>query len=226
MTLIALIDGPLPPDHPAVAQLIDVRGGAVVDSPAGRHATAVAGAILAGAPGARFVNIAVFAGTLGASAADLAAALDTAAGTGAPIVHCSLGLPRDDGAIAGRVARICGAGRIVVASAPARGGPVWPAALPDVISVQGDARCGPGQWSRLGLPTADYGACPRSAAPSGIAGASVAAANLTSIIVGLGWSSPDTARHALDAGAAYRGRERRGSAAGDDSPSTVKPRTR
>ena len=57
-----------------------------------------------------------------------------------------------------------------------------------------------------------------------IAGASVAAANLTSIIAGLGCSGPRAARQALDAEAAYHGRERRGMAAADDDPRSAEPR--
>lgn len=210
MRLVALIDGPLPPAHPALAGREDVIEGANADSPAGRHAAAMAAAILATAPATRIIGLAVFVGQLTTSAAALAAALERAAASEARIVHCSLGLPRPDEAVARAVAQLVAAGRIIVASAPARGGPVWPAALPEVFSVQGDARCGPGQWSLLDLPTARYGASPRHDAKPEIAGASMAAAHLTGIIAASPWRDIADARAALDTKAAFRGRERRG----------------
>lgn len=50
-----------------------------------------------------------------------------------------------------------GAGVLLCASSPARGGPVYPANYPGVIRVTGDARCAPGQWSWLGSRQADFG---------------------------------------------------------------------
>lgn len=209
MSLVALIDGPLPADHPSLAGRHDLTAGATCESPAGRHAAAMARAILAGAPAARIVSIAILPGQLTASAAALARALELAGGSAARVVHCSLGLARNDAAVAAAVARLAQAGLILVASAAARGGPVFPAALPEVIAVQGDARCRPGQWSRLALPTADYGACPQSDTPSDVAGSSVAAARLTGILARLAPSTPAEARRILDTGAAFHGRERR-----------------
>lgn len=209
MTLVALIDGPLASDHPALHARIDIPGVApVVDSPAGRHAAAMAAAITAGAPDARIVSIAVFAGSLAARADALGEALAAAADTEATLVHCSLGLSRYDPALAEQVSALLRTGRTLVAASAARGGPVWPAALPEVIAVQGDARCNAAQWSRLALPHADYGACPRLDAHAPVAGASVAAAHLTGILARLA-PPPENARQVLDAGATFHGREHR-----------------
>lgn len=203
MTRIALIDGPLVLGRHGCVAVMDPIGSAVADSPAGQHARAVAGAIQSRAPGVQIVSIPVFQGKLSARASDLVTALHLAADSGAAIIHCSLGLARDVVDVAKAVAALKG---ITVASAPARGDPVWPAALPQVLSVQGDARCGPGQWSVLSLPTADYGACPTA---NGIAGASIAAASLTGILAQQHISDPAEARAFLLREAAFHGRERR-----------------
>lgn len=207
MTRIALIDGPLRPGASGCVALEDPWGGANAASPAGRHAAAVAAAITALAPDAEIISIPVFQGRLAARVQDLVLALETAARTGAAIVHCSLGLARNDAAVAAAIDALSGI--IVVASAPARGAPVWPAALASVLSVQGDARCGARQWSHLGLPQADYGACPHSESDPAIAGASIAAAHLTGLLAGSGVAAPAAARDWLLRGAAHVGRERR-----------------
>ncbi|WP_425101826.1 subtilisin-like serine protease QhpE [Tropicibacter sp. S64] len=207
MTRIALIDGPLPPGQFGCTTLLDPENTAVVDSSAGHHASALAAAIHSAAPDAEILSIPVFKGGLSARVSDLVTALRIAADIGAEITHCSLGLGRNDPDVAAAIAAL--QGRIIVASAPARGDPVWPAALPAVLSVQGDARCGPGQWSVLDLPTADYGACPHPDPTHGIAGASLAAARLTGLLAGQALTTETEARHWLRSAAAWYGRERR-----------------
>ncbi|WP_417209029.1 hypothetical protein [Antarctobacter sp.] len=207
MTRVALIDGPLAPDSPGIAEVIDPAGGAILRSPAGQHAVAIAAAIRSEAPGAAIISIPVFRGRLAASVADLVAALRLAADTDAAIVHCSLGLGRNAPEVAEAIAAL--ADRVVVASAVARGGPVWPAALPPVIAVQGDARCAPGQWSHLALPTADFGACPHLGHRPGVAGPSIAAAHVTGVLAAQGLTCPSAAKAFLESGASHRGRERR-----------------
>lgn len=207
MTHIALIDGPLAPGQSGCAALLDPAGKAVFDSPASHHASALAEVIHARAPDVRITAIPVFHGKLTARVSDLVAALELAAESGAGIVHCSLGLARNDAGVARAIARLKGS--IVIASAPARGAPVWPAALPRVFSVQGDARCGPGQWSVLNLPAVDYGACPHGGTGAGLAGASIAAAHMTGILAHHAPGTEDAARTWLSASAAFYGRERR-----------------
>lgn len=155
---IALIDGPLDPGDPAVVHAERLRPG---DGPHARaHAAAMRAAVVAGCPGARLLSLGVFGAGLSTDAATVAAALDRAAALGAGVVLCAFGMGRRDEAIAAACARLLAAGAAVVAAAPARGGPCWPAALAGVASVQGDARCGPGDWSALGPPAPERGACP------------------------------------------------------------------
>ena len=162
---------------------------------------------------ARFISIPVFPGRLSATAVNLAEALTLAAGTPADIIHCSLGLARNDADVARAIEALDG--RIVLSSAPARGEPVWPAAHASVIAVQGDARCRPGEWSCLALPSADYGACPYGPAGTDAAGASIAAANLTGILAVRSILLPAQARALLNQQANYRGRERKSAASVD-----------
>lgn len=203
---IALLDGPLPTGHPALAGQVALAPGR--SAAAEGHAAAVAGALLSHCPAAQLVNLAVFGARLATDAACLAEALRLAAGSGVALVHCSLGLARRDPAVEAAAAVLAAAGIPLVAAAAARGGPVYPAALPGVVSVQGDARCGPGDWSLLGLPTARFGACPRAVggAPGG---ASLAAAHLTGHLAALLAAGATDPLAALEAGAAHLGRERR-----------------
>ncbi|MFW8595199.1 hypothetical protein [Cribrihabitans neustonicus] len=202
--LVALIDGPL---AGAQQELHCALHPLAAGSPAARHAAVMAACIRAAAPEACFISHAIFPGRLSTTAASAAAALSAAAKGGAVIVHCSFGLTGRDPALTDAVAELMAAGKRIVASAPAQGRPVYPAAFPGVYSVQGDARCGLEEWSLLKLPGAHYGACPRDAA-SGLAGASVAAAHFTGLLM----RELAAGRGPEMAGAAFRGRERRSGA--------------
>lgn len=201
---VALVDGPLAPDHPRLGRRLALREGPA-ESPAGLHAAALAGAVLRHAPEAVIDSLVVFDGGLSTDAASVAAALGAAGG--AEVVLCAFGLARDDPAIAAATAALLARGALVVAASPARGGPVWPAAIPGVIAVQGDARCGPEHWSHLA--PGRFGACP--AAGAGVRGASAAAGHLAGHLARLiaDRGSREEALSALEAGAAFRGPERR-----------------
>jgi hypothetical protein len=143
---------------------------------------------------------------------------------GADLIHMSLGLAADRAVLAAAVLRAVGAGCVVVASAPARGCMVYPAAYPGVIRGTGDARCGPGELSCLEVGF--FGGCARfvvsgaedcavgvsAGACAGIsAGASVGAVWVTRSIL----SEPKRrdAREVIGmmtVKAKYLGRERRG----------------
>jgi hypothetical protein len=166
----------------------------------------------------------VFVGVAPVSAAAVAAALDWAVAGGADLIHMSLGLAADRTVLAAAVGRAVGAGCLVVASAPARGGVVYPAAYTGVIRGTGDARCGPGELSCL--EPGFFGGCPRAvvrgagectadvgaAAHAGIsAGASVGAAWVTrSILNGPMRRDAREVIGMMTAKAKYLGRERRG----------------
>jgi len=160
-----------------------------------------------------------------ASGAAVAAAVDWAVASRADLIHMSLGLDADRAVLAAAVARALESGCILVASMPARGRVVYPAAYPEVVRATGDARCAPGELSCLG--PGFFGGCPRFAAsgPSdsgagtrdGVGddargGASVGAAWVTRNILSRPKSSTASAAvAALTASARYIGRERRGS---------------
>ena len=186
----------------------EVREVDTVADPTG-HGTAIASLLTAGNPIDLLLGQ-VFLTTAPATGASVAAAVDWAVDSGARLLHLSLGLSANRPVLREAVSRAVQAGCVLVASAPARGGPVYPASYPGVVRGTGDARCHPGQWALLeaGL----YGACPRAGPPgSGArAGASVGAAWLTRAILALpAGASYAAVVAALDAGASYRGRERR-----------------
>jgi hypothetical protein len=170
----------------------------------------------------------VFLGGGPASGAAVAAAVDWAVARRADLIHMSLGLDTDRAVLAAAVARAIASGCIIVASMPARGAVVYPAAYPDVIRATGDARCAPGELSCLG--PGFFGACPRWAASdfaspgagamagavAGVrvgarGGASVGAAWVTrSILSGPNHATVSAVVAALTASARYVGPERKG----------------
>lgn len=214
---IALIDGPLPADHPALDRQVLLRPGNAA-GPEGAHAGAMADALLAHCPGARLTNLVVFGPGLTTSAGCVGAALEAARGSA--LVLCAFGMARRDAALAAAVNRLAATGAAIVAAAPARGGLAYPAAFDGVIAVQGDARCGPGDWSRLDLPHADFGACPALAGRAGIGGASVAAAHFAGLVAGRlsGGTDHRDLVEILGRAARYQGRECRTAAMAPSTP--------
>ena len=141
------------------------------------HASAVAGAIAATCPLAHFLVAQIFFDRLVTTAAQAAAGLAWLADRKADMVNMSFGLAADRAVLRAACGQAVERGVILVASAPARGDPVFPAAYPHVIRVTGDARCATGELSALDGPRADFGAPVRSA--NGAAGASLGAAHVT-----------------------------------------------
>lgn len=142
------------------------------------HASAVADAVLARCPEASFLVAQIFFfGKLVTTAAQAAAGLDWLVGQGAAVVNMSFGLAADRAVLREACARAAARGVLLVASAPARGDPVFPASYPGVVRVTGDARCASGELSALDGPRADFGAPVRAA--NGGAGASIGAAHVT-----------------------------------------------
>lgn len=206
--LIALIDGPLAADTPGFSARMDLceLHPRAAESPAALHASHMAAAIRVNAPEARIFGLSIFPGRLSTSLATVAEALRRAAESEAEIVHCSFGHGEASPAMAEAVAAVLAAGKRLVASAPARGAPVYPAGFDGVLSVQGDARCAPGQWSLLDLPGARFGACPGGpGAP--VRGASLAAAHFTGL---LARACMDGGVEAMLRAPSFTGRERIG----------------
>ncbi|MBD1544921.1 hypothetical protein [Roseibium aggregatum] len=208
MIRIGLIDGALPADFPgliAQARLFDPDG-----SPAAEHhAGAMAATIRAQAGEVHFVNAVVFPGRLSTSAQTVCDALEWLAEDPPEIVLCSFGMARSSVELTARTKALLQAGSLVVASAPARGDPVFPAAIGGVLSVQGDARCQPGDLSRLDLPQATFGACPIATDHPDIRGASAAAAHMAGLLAKNWQGSAADTQDALKTAFRYRGRERR-----------------
>jgi len=123
------------------------------------HGSRTLEAIATGAPGVRLAVAQVFGEVLRTDADRVAQALDWLVGQGAAVINLSLGVRRDHPPLRAACERALAQGCVVIASTPARGDPVFPAAYPDVIRVMGDARCASGQHSALLLPHADFGAC-------------------------------------------------------------------
>ncbi|QAX32443.1 hypothetical protein [Leisingera sp. NJS204] len=204
--LIALIDGPLAADTPGLAARTDFceLHPRAAESPAAQHAGYMAAAIRANAPAVQVLNLTIFPGRLATSLATVAKVLHHAACSKAQIVHCSFGHASASPELVEAVAAVLQAGKLLVASAPARGAPVYPAACIGVHSVQGDARCAPGQWSQLDLPGARYGACPGGPGIP-VRGASLAAAHFTGLLARAGTGGRGKA---LLQTPAFTGRER------------------
>jgi hypothetical protein len=172
------------------------------------HGTRIARIVLQHAPDARLLIAQAFGPGGRAEAAAVADALRWLIAERARLVNLSLGLPRDRDVLRAAVAEALAAGLILIASTPARGAPVYPAAYPGVLRVTGDARCSPGEISALGGEPADYGACPRDLDGSP-GGASLAAAHVTGLLaLGLGKTATDAAS-IFDSAVRFHGRERR-----------------
>jgi hypothetical protein len=191
-----------------------------VPDPSG-HGSRIAGLLMRDRPIELLLGQ-VFTTGAATTGASVAAAVDWAVVGGANLIHLSLGLAADRPVLAAAVARATAVGCIVVASAPARGAPVFPAAYPGVVRATGDARCAPGEISCLseGL----FGACPRldasaaqirAGAAGGRAslggGASIGAAWVTWAILGGAPATASGVIAGLTAAARYRGPESRSS---------------
>ncbi len=206
---VALIDGPIQKDHSAIRTqyFMDGSMGVAGETPAKRHATAVAAAILSNAPAVEIDNYVIFGSGLSTNNQTVNAALSAALNSDASIIHCSFGMRQSNLEMSSIVKNIVYSGKTLVASAPARGGPVFPAGYPGVISVQGDARCQASQWSLLDLPSAMFGACPGTDI-NGIGGASIAAAYFSGLAAKYANMTEDYIARMLEE-ASYVGRELR-----------------
>lgn len=193
------------------------------------HGTVVAG-IIAGAARPPQLLIGQVLNERGrCTAAVLAAAIDWALAERAQLLHLSVGLLQDRSVLRSAVERALASGALIVAAAPARGCPTYPAFYPGVIRSTGDARCTGEEISHLGTPSADFGACPRHASnPARVSrGASIGAAHLSRFIVshvGAGLAAAPT-RETLIRLASFHGPERhhRTPAVGPGRPGCPEP---
>jgi hypothetical protein len=122
-----------------------------------RHGTIIAQAIEESVRSAEFLVAQIFGDRPTTTPAIVTAGLDWLVDKGARIVTMSFGLRADRPVLHEACMRAVAAGVILVAASPARGGAVFPAAYPGVISVSGDARLQKGELSVLG-PDGHFGA--------------------------------------------------------------------
>lgn len=180
------------------------------------HGSQVAELILAAAPAARLLCAQVFVARRPVTVEVVAAGLRWCVAQGARVVNLSLGLRDDRPPLRVACAEAVAAGVLLVASAPARGGAVYPAAYPGVLAVSGDARCAPGVWSIIDgqglIGTAPWAPLAYRATAPAPGGASFAAARLSGLAAAYFTDFPQATavdfRAALHAGAAFVGRER------------------
>jgi hypothetical protein len=188
-----------------------VRAAAAADDLLG-HGTALAEILLEGAAGSRLLNAQVFSDNLTCSAAQVAAALVWLLEQRVQLVNMSFGLREDRPLLRQACEQALEAGTVLVAAAPARGEPVYPAAYAGVIRATGDARCAPGEISFLDSGQADFGGHVRVAGTK-VAGASVGCAHVSAraarFLASHPGSTPAQLREWLTAQARYRGPERR-----------------
>jgi len=193
-------------------------GGVRCEAPHGPslpHGECVAALVLDAAPTACLLDARVATAARPATPRLVAAAIDWCVAEGARVVNLSLGLADDRRVLREACERAVGQGVLLVAAAPARGAPVYPARYPGVFAVSGDARCAPGEWSRLDPASATgaaWGTCPD--APGGRpGGASMAAARFAGIVANHLVQHPDAGLRGLvdhlAACAIWHGRENR-----------------
>ena len=208
MIRVGLIDGALPQGWAGLSaqEWFCKPDGAYL---ATGHAEAMAQTLIAHAEDVQLVNAIVFPGQLSTSLEAVCAAFTWLAQDPPDIVLCAFGMARSTIELSVAVTRLQQAGSLIVGSAPARGGNAYPAAFEGVLSVQGDARCEPGDLSRLDLPHATFGACPTAMERDDIRGASAAAAHLAGLLAKSAQKADRSAVDGLETFTRYRGRERR-----------------
>ena len=181
---------------------------------AGAHAHAVSAAIRYHCPHIELRHFPVFSGALRCKKTTVLEQLQAAICSDAKGLHCSFGFSSSDFATETLFRSAVQNFTWIVASAPARGAPVFPAAYADIISASGDARCTADQHSYLNTDSVDFAACPlppQTIDPA-LAGASIAAARISGMIAAImsrGAASREQMLKQLITGAAYTGAERK-----------------
>lgn len=125
------------------------------------HGTEVARIILHHASEVSICNAQVFDQRGVTSAAAVAAAVHWLVDEGVSMINLSLGLQNDRIILRESCLHALQKGVLLVASSPAQGGAVYPAAYPGVMRATGDARCDISEISFLNNIQADFGGCPR-----------------------------------------------------------------
>lgn len=181
---VGLVDSGAPDTAVVASAAFVLDGGVVHRLPASAdrlgHGSRVADIVRHCAPAVELLIAQVFVERLATTAAQVAAAIDWLVASRASVINLSLGLREPRPGLEAACRRALAAGVILCAAAPARGGPVYPAAYPGVLRITGDARCTRLEIAALGAAHADFGAHvrPLDGTLDG-AGASMACAHLS-----------------------------------------------
>lgn len=125
------------------------------------------------------------------------------------IINMSFGLRESRKELRLACERAARDGILLVAASPARGAPVYPAALGCVIRATGDARCATGELSLLRSTLADFGGCVRHPGVT-VAGASIGCASVTArFAAAMAENGNDWFRGLCQRAVHYHGPERR-----------------
>lgn len=138
------------------------------------HGSSVLEVIAEQAPEVEFIVAQVFRDRLSTTPSQVAAAIEWLVEQGANLITLSLGLRNDREMLRDACELAVSKGVIMVASSPAKGDPVYPAAYPGVFRMTGDARCQPNELSCLKTQYADFGGYVKAA--NGVVGASAGCA--------------------------------------------------
>ena len=142
------------------------------------HGTAVALLILDRAPCSSVFSAEVFSAARPTAAQVVAEAISWCVEQGARIINLSLGLRDDRRTLRESCLAAISKDVLLVASHPARGPATYPAIYPGVLAVNGDIRCGEGEFSCL-VHDHLFGASPLPPLGFSGGGASYAAARIT-----------------------------------------------
>lgn len=177
------------------------------------HGSQIAGCVLEHCPSARLLVAQVFDEGREATVDAVLEALAWLVGERAQLINMSFGMGQASPRLGEACRAAARAGVVLVAAAPARGGPVFPAAFDECIAVTGDARCAPGEVSWLATPTAEFGTHSLLDARNPLrgGGASIAAAHMSGMLATLLEAGVETRdlRAELAGRARYLGPERR-----------------
>lgn len=175
------------------------------------HGSAVAKLVLERAARCVLLSAQVFHANEPSAVQVIAAAIDWCVAQGARVVNLSLGLADDRRTLRDSCEAALAQGVLLVASWPARGGAAYPAAYPGVLAVNGDIRCGQGEFSCLAHELFGASALPPHGFSGG--GASYATARIAGEAGAFFETFPTASaadfRNKLLAGARFHGRERR-----------------
>jgi len=206
---IGLIDsGPGPDANPPLHAFRDFTGAAETADLLG-HGTAIASILSAAHPAVELVVARIFEQRPVCPVLRVARALDWLREQQVDIVNMSFGLREDREVLRAACERAAHSGILLVAAAPARGAPVYPAALGCVIKATGDARCSPQEVSLLRSAQADFGGCVRHPG-TGSSGASIGCASVTGrFAAAMAEHGDEWFQHFCRREVRYRGIERR-----------------